>query len=232
MFAYITIRSFVVDNISKIVLSQTSGEVVGYILDIAIDFQEFVIKGYYVVDEETESELFLKKEDVVVASDFVIMIEDVSKLEFSSSRPKSLIGRFVFDDRGVFLGKIVSLKFHKSKLEKILTDKCEILTRHIKNVGNDVVMVEFKKKRKTQSKREFPKLQGDGLVQIQSSQGLIMPEKVTLSSSFYVGKVVGEDIFGYNNERIISKGETISKNVVAKAKKHNRLNQLFFAIKR
>ena len=214
MFAYITIRSFVVDNISKIVLSQTSGEVVGYILDIAIDFQEFVIKGYYVVDEETESELFLKKEDVVVASDFVIMIEDVSKLEFSSNRPKSLIGRFVFDDRGVFLGKIVSLKFHKSKLEKILTDKCEILTRH------------------TQSKREFPKLQGGGLVQIQSSQGLIMPEKVTLSSSFYVGKVVGEDIFGYNNERIISKGETISKNVVAKAKKHNRLNQLFFAIKR
>lgn len=220
------------DNISKIVLSQTSGEVVGYILDIAIDFQEFVIKGYYVVDEETESELFLKKEDVVASSDFVIIIEDVSKLEFSSNRPKSLIGRFVFDDRGVFLGKIVSSKFHKNKLEKILTDKCEILTRHIKNVGNDVVMVEFKKKRKTQTKKGFPKLQGDGLVQIQSSQSLTMPEKVTLSSSFYVGKVVGEDIFGYNNERIISKGETISKNVVAKAKKHNRLNQLFFAIKR
>ena len=54
------------DNISKIVLSQTSGEVVGYILDIAIDFQEFVIKGYYVVDEEdAESVLSIVAESIV-----------------------------------------------------------------------------------------------------------------------------------------------------------------------
>lgn len=220
------------ENISKIVLSKNEGSFVGYVLDIAIDFQSLVIKGYYVVDEETEGEMFLKKEDIVAISEFVVLIEDVTKLEYLTNRPKSLIGKSVFDERGVYFGKIEDIKYHKYKLEKFITDKCEILVKHIKSVGDDVVMVEFKKNRKKHQLKKFPRLDSENLVQIQSSPTITAPEKITLSSSFYVGKVVVEDIFGYNNERIISKGETISKNVVAKAKKHNRLNQLFFAIKR
>lgn len=220
------------ENISKIVLSKNEGAIVGYILDIAIDFQSLNIKGYYVADEETEGEWFLKKEDISAVSDVVVLIDDSTKLEFVTNKPKSMIGKSIFDERGVYFGKIEDIKYHKFKLEKFITDKCEILAKHIKNVGDDVVMVEFKKSRQKQQLQKFPRSDNQNLVQIQSFQPVTKPEKITLSSSFYIGKVVGEDIFGYNNERIISKGETISKNVVAKAKKHNKLNQLFFAIKR
>ena len=58
-----------------------------------------------------------------------------------------------------------------------------------------------------------------------------MPERVSLSSAFYIGKISSEDILGYNNEKIIQKGEIVTRSVVEKAKKHNKLNHLFFAIK-
>ena len=217
------------ENISKIVLSQASGEKIGYILDVVIDFQTFQITGYYVVEEETENELFLKSSDIVAVSEFVVVIDDEANLEFSPVRTKTLIGRCVFDDKGVFFGHVIGLEFHKNKLGKILTDRCEILTKQVSNVSGDIVFVQFKKKHKKVSKRTFPKASSDNVVTIQSLQ---KPEKVTLATSYYVGKVVGEDIIGYNSERIISKGQVISRSVVDKAKKHNRLNQLFFAIKR
>lgn len=218
-----------VENIAKIVFSQNNGERIGYVLDMAVDYQTFEIKGYYVVDDETESELFLKKEDIVSVSDFAVVIDDSINLEFQSNVSKSLIGKYVFDDKGIFLGNILALKISKNKIEKIVTDRCEVSTKYVSNVGNDVVMVEFRKKNKIKKSKAFHRVDGDNIVSIQSMK---KPEKISLSPRYYVGKMVDCDIFGYNNERIISKGEIISKNIVDKAKKHNRLNQLFFAIKR
>ena len=64
------------ENISKIVLT-LDGQMIGYILDVAFD--ELTLKkiGYYVVDEETEGELFLKLEDVVSISDVAVIVKDV-----------------------------------------------------------------------------------------------------------------------------------------------------------
>ena len=77
------------------------------------------------------------------------------------------------------------------------------------------------------------KLPNDNVVEIQNKAVVVSkPEKINLSTAFYVGKMSNEDILGYNNERIVSKGEIVSKAIVEKAKKHNKLNQLFFALKR
>ena len=56
------------------------------------------------------------------------------------------------------------------------------------------------------------------------------PEKVSLSSKFYVGKCACDDVFGYNNERIVKREEKVTKSIFENAKKHNKLNELFFVL--
>lgn len=210
---------------------------IGYILDVAFD--ELTLKkiGYYVVDEETEGELFLKLEDVVSISDVAVIVRDVLSFEFVQKRENSLIGKLVFDDKANCYGRVQKLCFNKNKCEKICTTQCEILTKYIKTIGKDFVLLQFSKKKKQKHKDAFldinKKLPNDNVVEIQNKAVVVSkPEKINLSTAFYVGKMSNEDILGYNNERIVSKGEIVSKAIVEKAKKHNKLNQLFFALKR
>ena len=224
------------ENISKIVLT-LDGQMIGYILDVAFD--ELTLKkiGYYVVDEETEGELFLKLEDVVSISDVAVIVKDVLSFEFVQKRENFLIGKLVFDDKANCYGRVQKLCFNKNKCEKICTTQCEILTKYIKTIGKDFVLLQFSKKKKQKHKDVFleinTKLPNDNVVEIQNKTVVVSkPEKINLSTAFYVGKMSNEDILGYNNERIVSKGEIVSKAIVEKAKKHNKLNQLFFALKR
>lgn len=223
------------ENISKIVLSQNGGEKIGYVLDVAWNFNDMDKTGYYIVDEETEGELLLRNEDILCISKDVLLIEDSSKLEFVSDYGGSLIGKEVFDENGISYGFVCKLKIVKNKCEKIVTEKCEILAKNIKFVGKDVVFLEFEKKTKKKIKKIFPRIESGNLVQIQTvshSSYAQKPEKINLSASYYVGKIATQDILGYNNEKVVLKGEIISKAIVEKAKKHNKLNQLFFVIKR
>lgn len=224
------------ENISKIVLT-LDGQMIGYILDVAFD--ELTLKkiGYYVVDEETEGELFLKLEDVISISDVAVVVEDVLSFEFVQKRENFLMGKLVFDDKANCYGRVQKLCFNKNKCEKICTTQCEILTKYIKTIGKDFVLLQFSKKKKQKHKDVFleinTKLPNDNVVEIQNKAVVVSkPEKINLSTVFYVGKMSNEDILGYNNERIVSKGEIVSKAIVEKAKKHNKLNQLFFALKR
>ena len=210
---------------------------IGYILDVAFD--ELTLKkiGYYVVDEETEGELFLKLEDVISISDVAVVVEDVLSFEFVQKRENFLMGKLVFDDKASCYGRVQKLCFNKNKCEKICTTQCEILTKYIKTIGKDFVLLQFSKKKKQKHKDVFldinTKLLNDNVVEIQNKVVVVSkPEKINLSTAFYVGKMSNEDILGYNNERIVSKGEIVSKAIVEKAKKHNKLNQLFFALKR
>lgn len=224
------------ENISKIVLT-LDGQKIGYILDVAFD--ELTLKkiGYYVVDEETEGELFLKLEDVISISDVAVVVEDVLSFEFVQKRENFLMGKLVFDDKANCYGRVQKLCFNKNKCEKICTTQCEILTKYIKTIGKDFVLLQFSKKKKQKHKDVFldinTKLPNDNVVEIQNKAVVVSkPEKINLSTAFYVGKMSNEDILGYNNERIVSKGEIVSKAIVDRAKKHNKLNQLFFALKR
>lgn len=224
------------ENISKIILT-LDGQMIGYILDVAFD--ELTLKkiGYYVVDEETEGELFLKLEDVISISDVAVIVEDVLSFEFVQKRENFLMGKLVFDDKANCYGRVQKLCFNKNKCEKICTTQCEILTKYIKTIGKDFVLLQFSKKKKQKHKDVFleinTKLPNDNVVEIQNKAVVVSkPEKINLSTAFYVGKMSNEDILGYNNERIVSKGEIVSKAIVEKAKKHNKLNQLFFALKR
>lgn len=221
------------DNISKILIAQDTGKRVGYLLDVAIDFENGFQKiGYYVVDEDSESEFLMKNENISKIGEEFVLIESVDVLEFLFARKSSLVGKTVLDENCQNYGRIERVDFSKNKCIKIVTSKGEILPKFVKNVGEDVVLL-FLKKKKKQTLNSFPKIEAnDIVVEIQSSPQIALPEKVTLSSSFYVGKICLEDIFGYNNERIIAKGEKISRAMFENAKKHNKLNQLFFAVEK
>lgn len=214
------------ENISKIVISKNDGVVLGYVLDIVLtNFQKV---GYVVVEEETENEYILNCKDISSISDKFILIEDVGVLEFSSTREPSILGLEVMDENGFSFGQVQCLKFQKNKLEKIITKNCEISTKFIKKIGKNVIFLNFKRKKRRILQKSFPKVNNLEIdVKIQKS-----PEKINLSANFFVGKICLQDVFGYNNERIASKGMSITKAIVDKAKQHDKLNQLFFAIKR
>lgn len=214
------------ENISKIVISKNDGVVLGYVLDIVLDNFERV--GYIVVEEETENEYLLKRENILSISDKFVLIEDVSALEFVAQKEPSLIGFEVLSEDGFCFGQVTNLKFEKNKCIKIITKKCEILTKFIKKTGKNVIFVNFKKNKKKPVQNIFPKINNfEQEVKIQK-----LPEKINLSSKNFIGKVCRQDVFDYNNERIVAKGAVINKAIVDKAKLHDKLNQLFFAIER
>ena len=142
------------EHISKIVISQSSGKRVGYILDVALDFSNLSKTGYYVVDEESETEFFLKFEDVVLWGEKFVFIDDVSKLEFVTSKNESLLGKMVVGEQGEEYGVLKDFVFKKQKCLKIITNLCEILAKNVKFVGEDVIFVSFVGRKKSH-KREF-----------------------------------------------------------------------------
>lgn len=218
------------ENISKIVVSKNDGRRVGFILDIAVG-ENMQKLGYYVVDEESEGEFLLPCENVLWAGNLVL-IEDVSVLQFSSERTLSVLGKEILDDEGYNLGKVVDIVFQNKKCIKFVTPVCEIMAKFVRKIGKDYILVSFKRKKVAKVKNVFPRTDDNIVVQIQNFQNAVEPERVRLSSSFYIGKVCTQDIFGYNNEKIALSGDIITRATVEKAKRHNKLNQLFFAIKR
>lgn len=219
------------ENISKKVIDFQSGNIVGYVLDYALDFQNFSQVGFFVVDEETEGEFLLRLENIKSVGD-VIFVDGVSSLEFVSQRQKSLIGFEIFDENATSFGVVEKVEVERRKVLKVITDKCEILPKMIKFVGDDCVFLKGKQNRKKRkSVFDFP---ADEIkVRIQSEKlEDFAPEKLNLSFRFFAGKMSTVDVFGYNNERIIAKNEIISKNIFEKAKKHNKLNELFFAVQK
>ena len=218
------------ENVSKMVVAQNGGKKVGYVLDVALD-ENMQKVGFYVVDEETEGEFLVRRENIVAVSAEIVLISDVSNLEFVGER-KSLLGKHVLSDDCQDLGVVKNLVFFGKRCTKLVTDKCEIMAKNVRNVGEDFVFVSFKRKKASRKKLEFPRAENDTIVKIQDFQKTSSPETVRLSPSFYIGRVCTQDIFGYNNEKIVLSGEVVTRAVVEKAKRHNKLNQLFFALKR
>ena len=222
------------DSFAKIVITKNEGRRIGYVIDRVFDFSNFILIGYYVADDETEGEYFLSCESVIQESDELVIIEDVVVLQFVSEKRASIIGKMVVDELANNYGVVKNIILKKNKIEKIITNKCEICKKNIKKIGFDVIFIGFYKKNKEKRKIKIFDNKDEFLdipVPVQIQKHSVVPEKVNLSTECYLGKVVLKDVFGYNNERIVSKGSVVSKNIFMKAKKHNKLNELFFAIK-
>ena len=196
------------ENISKTVVT-SDGKKIGYILDIAVDFDDMKKLGYYVVDEESETEFLLRSDDILSQSEKYILIDVSSVLEFVTER-ETVFGKKVLDLKCQEYGRLRELSFKRKKCEKFITDKCEISSKFVEAVGQDFIVVNFHRKRKSVLQRyAFSHLESETIVQIQTTPVVTMPERVSLSAAFYIGKISSEDILGYNNEKIVQKGEAV-----------------------
>lgn len=220
------------ENVSKIVVLKENAKRFGYILDVAIDDKSLELLGWYVVEEETENEFFVSYKDVKFVEAFAF-VDGVEKLQFVANRASSLIGKTVFGVGGTFLGCVEKIKIFRRKLQVLVTNKCEVKASQIKQIGDDFI---FLGKRTLSLKaKSFPRAdepESLNVTVLGAPFKVEKPERVSLSTSFYLGKVSTQDIFGYNSERLVVKGEKLTKAVVEKVKKHNRLNELFFALKK
>ena len=125
------------ENISKMVVAQNEGKKIGFVLDVALDENMQKI-GYYVVDEESEGEFLVRRENVVAVSDKILLISDVASLEFAGER-KSVLGKHILCDGCHDLGVVRNLLFSGKRCTKLVTDKCEILARNVRSIGEDFV---------------------------------------------------------------------------------------------
>ena len=213
------------ENISKRVVCKQSGRVIGYLLDVAVDAELKKI-GYYVVDEQTESEFFVSVFDLNTLGEVAFVESEMALQTFSGERER-LVGKLVVDENGVEYGSVKELKFLDLKCQKLFTEKCEVLSKQVLRMCGDVIFLKLtKRKRRNKNlisrKVFYENRPEDSFVET--------PKRISLAADYYIGKSVKSDVFGYNNERIVSRGEKITKNIFENAKKHNKLNELFFVL--
>ena len=212
------------DNISKCVISLQEKKEIGYVLKPYIDFDAKARLGYIIVDSDSEQEYFVRNEFIKKISD-CMLIESSTILEPVNFQDE--LRKKVVSDSGEDFGRIRDFVFEGEKLKKIVADKGEINARFVESSGEDVVVISFKKKKKM-----FPRFKDENVkVEVQEEKVVELPEKISLALSNFFGKVAVKTLLGMNNEIIIKEGQKINKQVYEKAKRHNKLNQLFFISK-
>lgn len=224
-------------EISKKVVSLSSGNIVGYVIDVLFDERIKLIKGYLVADEESEEIFFLSYENVISQSDECFIINEEKDLEvYISSLFNNPIGKIVYDEKGLNLGRVRDVYFDKNLVKKIQTTKCEFPIQYLQKAGNDCVIygrAKVKKKKQVlfEVKPHSPKVcvqDGGILTQTESKE---FPVKLLAKTDHLIGKRLTQDLLGLNCELIAKKDEIVTKNIVQKAKQHNRYNLLMFYVK-
>ncbi len=228
------------DYISKILVSISEGKEIGYLLDCVLDEGLKELQGFIVVDSESEEEVFLPVGKIKAQNDKFIFVEGAFDVEFfGGEESNNPIGKHVFDCNGTDFGKVIDCRLRDNfKLEKLITDRCEIVQKNIMTNGKDFIFFGNKKRKKNQNKKIFENYQKNSQkiqenmpkikIQEKIEKEIKQPEKVFISKEMLLGKIATCDIFGFNNELIVKKFQTIDENVLKKAKKHNKLNVLFF----
>lgn len=218
------------ENIGKKVYVQNSGEHFGYVLNVVISQEDFKKIGYIVVEEKTESEFLLNKNDIAFCGD-AIFVTDNQSFQFVSNASNCLIGKDVFDEKGKYYGFVCDIQFVKGKLIKLTTELCDIPTKFLKKIDGDFIFVCFSRKCERKKKQIKKLISDEKILKIEKiAKSSSTPQKVNLVANYYIGKTAKCDIFGYNNERILQKNVKITKSIFENVKKHNKLNELFFLL--
>lgn len=228
------------EYISKILVSISEGKEVGYVLDCVFDEELKKLQGFVIVDCESEEELFLPAVKIKAQNEKYIFIDDSSDVEFFGGEERNNpIGKRVFDNQGNDFGRVVDCVLKPRFLvEKLLTDKCEIMQKNIVKNGSDFIFYGNKKRKNKKNNNIFEKYQKNSQkiqenipkikIQEKTNSEIKKPEIMFLSPKSLLNKIATCDVYGFNNELIIKKNQTIDENVIKKAQKHNKLNYLFF----
>lgn len=220
--------------ISKKVFSLASGNEVGYVLNVVLDDHLACIQALIIVDEESELEAEVMACDVVVKGEHLFLTAE-NKITYGQEKVRTNpIGKHVFTQKGEDCGKIKDVRLEKFKVKLLLTDKMAFLPKHIGVWGKDALIL-GKRKKKPQFSQPVFEAEKQQLVSINATQAVrdvaSAPFRITTDAKNLIGKIATRDIFGLNNELIIKKFEIITQKKLNDAKKHNKLNILFYNCK-
>lgn len=226
------------DLFAKKIIALDEGEEVGYVLDVCFDKGLKSMIGLRVADEESEREFFLPAEEMVQMEGDCIFIQSVQATEMDfGSESYNPIGKPVFDKKGFCLGRVQDVWLDKSRVDKLLTDQCEIKQKYIAVAGRDCIVFGVRKKQSNAKPTVFTKRYSEALPKIEVQQisepaklntRVSGPVKVTVTPSMILNRTATVDILGFNNELIIHQGDIITQSKINLAKKHNKLNYLIF----
>lgn len=219
------IKSF----ISKKIITM-QGEKIGYVLNVTFDKELKYLHGFIVVDEESEEEFLLKKDDILSMGQDCIMIENSQVIKpIILLTHSTFLGKEVYSSSGVFLGNIEDIIVENNQVKKVICDKCEIISKNIIGAGGDCVIVGNKKRAKKMI--GFPKVEDKRIVsitQLPKSEKVHVPSKLIGNINLVLNKTMKENLLGLNNEIIARKGEKINKKILDKAISHGKGNLLLF----
>lgn len=227
--------------ISKKVISLDDAKQVGYVLDVILDENVKTYTGLIVVDEESEHSFVLPRENIYSVGEDTLMIENSSKLQFNiSDKTNNPVGKIVYDCHGNGLGRVVDVEIQGKTVRKIITSFCEFPQRYIRKSGDNFIIFGARKRKKSGNVKEFnveviQNFSSLPKVTIASpfigSSSVVSPEapvRLYASTKMLIGKIVTNDILGYNNEIIARKNDEITQKIINKAKAHNKFNLLSY----
>lgn len=228
--------------ISKKVISLADANQVGYVLNVVFDDKIKNFIGLIVIDEESENSFILHKEDIVAVGEDCVMIKDLNALEFYiSSLSNNPIGKIVYDCHGNMLGKVLDVEVVGKNVKKIITDKCEFPQRYVRKSGDNFLIfgTPIKERKKSYFKdnlnqknvENFPKVTISETTTAPAESNIISPEiptRLYAGTKELIGKIIINDILGYNNEIIVHKNQKINQKIINKAISHNKINLLKF----
>ena len=236
------------DYISKKVVSLEEGECVGFILNVCFDEEKFKLNGFIVCDEESESLNFLSSNNIIAVSEY-ILIKTKYMLEFGEMvEANNPVGKLVLTENAQSLGVVNNAILINKKIQKLITNKCEINIKNILGFGKNILFFSLRKKLNkknifspkfmTNSQNKI-EIQGEKKIEVKNennndinlTNSYQIPFKSTISFHDLIGKIAMIDVFGLNNELIIRKNEVITEKTIKSAKKHNKANFLMFNCK-
>ena len=226
--------------ISKKIITIEEGKMVGYIIKPVFDNCQLV--GFISCDDESEIEKFLLYEDIKNINKEGVLISSVYAMQnVDIEGGNSPLGKIVFDQNGVNLGRVEECYLDKKNIKKLQTNLCEIMGKNIACIEQDFVIFQKnnKKIKKNQKKslkninfiQKNPKVEILNKIENKNNEPDFQPSypiKVTANKSKLLGKKIVKDILGFNNEIIAKKDEIINSKIINRAIKHNKLNLLFF----
>lgn len=222
-----------IEQIGKRVISLDGAKEIGYILDLYFnDDLKFV--GYIVIDCETENEFFLPLVEVKAAEEHVVIVNNASLQPLIAENSNPRFKEIISTD-GVSLGKVTDVKMTGKKVDTLITEKGELKAKHILCQSKNIIIFTKNRKNSKKIKKNTQKIVNLPKIEIMSAQNVksaqTLPSRISLSPNMIINKKATQDIFGLNNELIIKKDEIITKKLIEKAKKHNKINYLIFNCK-
>ena len=216
------------DVISKPVF-KTNGQKYGYVIAVELSVDCTKLTSLIIVDDESETQAKIDASEIVYGKDAIFLkTEPIFVEAYNFSSP---INKMVYDKNAKSLGRVEEVFLRSNKIVGISTNQLCFLPKNISVNGESAVILFGKKQKRKAFDFNLAKLQPEQYVEITEAQTQIVPYRVELTGKSLIGKIATRDILGLNNELIIKKHEVITQKKLNEAKRHNKLNLLFYNCK-